>query len=471
MTEEQPLVSVIIPVYNGARYLRAALESVFAQTYRPFEVIVVDDGSTDDSGVIAQSFSDVRYIHQANQGVAAARNNGIEAARGEFLAFLDQDDLWSPEKLRLQIQHMLHHPDLGYTLTQQKFFLDPGAALPAWFRKELLDSVHTGWVLGTLVVRRTAFETVGNFVTGYSAANDSDWFFRAKAGAIPMAVIPELLLLKRIHEANDSARAKEILSELRKVVKSSLDRQRISSHTEPSAVAAGKSPETPLVSVIIPVYNYDRYLAEAIQSALGQTYRHLEVIVVDDGSTDQSAAVAQRFPGLRYCHQVHAGIGAARNKGVESVQGDYIAFLDADDRWPLGKIERQLSAFESDPALEMVFGQALQLHNGPEWEAGVNDERLAVDRMVPGMVPGTMLIKRAALSRVGRFKDDLKVGEFIDWYARAVELQVRSLVLPDLLLWRRIHDSNQGVRERQSVTDYARVLKASLDRRRSQNQA
>jgi glycosyltransferase involved in cell wall biosynthesis len=226
MTEEHPLVSVIIPVYNGGRYLRAALESVFAQTYRPFEVIVVDDGSVDDSGVIAQSFPDVHYIHQANQGVAAARNHGIEAARGEFLAFLDQDDLWTPEKLKLQMDHLLSHPDLDYTLTQQRYFLDPGATLPAWFRKELFSTVHTGWVLGTLVVRRTAFEKVGNFATGYSAANDSDWFFRAKAAGIPMAVVPELLLLKRLHDANDSGRAKEILSELLKVVRSSLDRQR-----------------------------------------------------------------------------------------------------------------------------------------------------------------------------------------------------------------------------------------------------
>jgi glycosyltransferase involved in cell wall biosynthesis len=226
MTEEHPLVSVIIPVYNGARYLREALESVFTQTYRPFEVIVVDDGSTDESGVIAQSFDDVRYIHQANQGVAVARNNAIEAARGEFFAFLDQDDVWTPEKLTLQIAYLLSHPDVGYTLTQQQFFLEPGASLPAWFRKDLLASVHTGWVLGTLVVRRTAFEKIGNFATGYSAASDGDWFFRAKAAGISMAVVPELLLLKRIHGSNESARAKEILSELRRVVKSSLDRQR-----------------------------------------------------------------------------------------------------------------------------------------------------------------------------------------------------------------------------------------------------
>jgi glycosyltransferase involved in cell wall biosynthesis len=226
MTDEQPLVSVIIPVYNGARFLRAALESVLAQTYRAFEVIVVDDGSVDESGAIAQSFPEVHYIRQENQGVAAARNNGIDTARGEFFAFLDQDDLWTPEKLKVQIEYLLNQPDVGYTLTHQQYFLEPGAELPVWFRKELLSTVHTGWVLGTLVVRRTTFEQVGGFATGYSAANDSDWFFRAKAAEIPMVVVPELLLLKRIHEANDSGRAKEILSELLQVVKTSLDRQR-----------------------------------------------------------------------------------------------------------------------------------------------------------------------------------------------------------------------------------------------------
>jgi len=228
--------------------------------------------------------------------------------------------------------------------------------------------------------------------------------------------------------------------------------------------------ETPLVSVIIPVYNYDRYLGEAIESVLNQTHRRLEVIVVDDGSTDRSAEVAKSFAdrGVRYCYQANAGIGPARNKGAQSAEGEFIAFLDADDRWPLHKIERQLEAFETDETLEMVFGQALQLQNGPEWDAAVREYKPAVAGMVPGMVPGTMLIKRHAFFRVGLFKGDLKVGEFIDWYARAVELKVRSLVLPELFLWRRIHDSNQGVRERQSVSDYARVLKAKLDRKRSQ---
>jgi glycosyltransferase involved in cell wall biosynthesis len=171
---------------------------------------------------------------------------------------------------------------------------------------------------------------------------------------------------------------------------------------------------------------------------------------------------------VRYQYQAHSGIGPARNQGVEMAEGDFIAFLDADDRWPEEKLERQLRAFENDPALEMVYGQALQLHNGPAWEAGVNDKNLTVTGLMAGIIPGTLLVKRDAFARVGKFPGGLKVGEFIDWYSRAVELGIRSLVLPELFLWRRIHDSNTGIRERQSVTDYARVLKAKLDRKRAE---
>lgn len=228
--------------------------------------------------------------------------------------------------------------------------------------------------------------------------------------------------------------------------------------------------ESPLVSVIIPVYNYDRFVGEAVESVIGQTYPRHEVIVVDDGSTDQSGDVARSFAdrGVQYCRRDHAGIGPARNAGVELARGEFLAFLDADDCWPVDKTELQLRAFANDPALEMVFGQAVQLQNGPEWEAGVKEKKIPASGMVPGMVAGTMLIKRESFQRVGEFPGGLKVGEFIDWYARAGEFQVRSLVLPDVCLWRRIHDSNTGIRERQSISDYARVLKAKLDRRRAE---
>ncbi len=226
----------------------------------------------------------------------------------------------------------------------------------------------------------------------------------------------------------------------------------------------------PLVSVGIPVHNCERFLAEAIESVLAQTYRHVEVIVVDDGSVDHSADIAGNFgPRVRYCYQKNSGIGAARNRGLALASGELLAFLDADDCWVKDKLAMQVAALQTDPSLDMVFGQARQLRNGPEWELGIRERKCKPHDLVAGMVPGAMLIKRASFFRVGLFREDCKIGEFVDWYARASELGLRFTILPDLVLWRRLHDANQGIRERRAITDYARVLKAALDRRRAVN--
>jgi glycosyltransferase involved in cell wall biosynthesis len=116
------LVSVIVPVYNGENYLSETLDSIFAQDYEPFEVIVIDDGSTDGSADIVQSYSNVRYIHQSNQGVPVARNTGLTAAQGEFIAFSDQDDLWKPNKLRVQTGYLLQYTEVQYVLCKTRLF-------------------------------------------------------------------------------------------------------------------------------------------------------------------------------------------------------------------------------------------------------------------------------------------------------------------------------------------------------------
>jgi len=225
------------------------------------------------------------------------------------------------------------------------------------------------------------------------------------------------------------------------------------------------------VSVIIPAYNRQAYIAEAVQSALQQSHRPLEIIVVDDGSTDGTRSAVQKFfPSVRYELQQHSGAGAARNRGAEIARGELLAFLDADDVWPPYKLARQLEAFQLRPDLHMVFGQVRQLHDGPEWSSGIVGRLSNPSQLMAGYAPGTMMVRRDAFFRVGPFKTDWKVGEFIDWYARARDLQLRETCLPDLLLFRRIHKSNQGIVEHASRSDYAKVIKASLDRRRMRGQ-
>jgi glycosyltransferase involved in cell wall biosynthesis len=118
-----PLVSCIVPVSNGERYLREALDSILAQTYRPTEIIVADDGSTDTTPAVATCYGDrIRYVKQDNAGAPTARNRGLRLARGEFVAFLDSDDLWHPEKLERQMRRFEARPELDHCVTHLQNF-------------------------------------------------------------------------------------------------------------------------------------------------------------------------------------------------------------------------------------------------------------------------------------------------------------------------------------------------------------
>lgn len=224
--------------------------------------------------------------------------------------------------------------------------------------------------------------------------------------------------------------------------------------------------EKPLISVVIPVHNCEQYLAEALESALAQTYRPIEVIVVDDGSTDASADAAQRFvPPVRYCWQSHSGAAAARNLGMDLATGSFLAFLDADDLWAEDKLSLQMAAFDADPELDMVFGHVQQFISPELTDTAEARLRYSAEKL-PGYAPSAALIRRDALLQVGPFEWRLDVGEFMDWYLRAIDRGLKGLMLPEVVARRRLHTENLGLRERGSRGDYVRILKASLDRRR-----
>lgn len=226
-----------------------------------------------------------------------------------------------------------------------------------------------------------------------------------------------------------------------------------------------------MVSVIIPVYNGEKYLAEAIESVFSQTRAVTEILVVDDGSTDGSARVAQGFGDrVRYFHQPNGGIGAARNRGVELAQGSFFSFLDSDDLWEPRKLELQMAALEEEGSLDAVFGHVVQFIT-PEMEERERSGILCPAAPSAGYVAGTMLIRRDSFFRVGEFSTDVKVGEFIDWYAKALEKGFSHRMLPDVVTRRRLHGNNTTVRHRSAQPDYVRILKASLDRRRALGQS
>jgi glycosyltransferase involved in cell wall biosynthesis len=197
-----------------------------------------------------------------------------------------------------------------------------------------------------------------------------------------------------------------------------------------------------------------------------QTYQPLEIIIINDGSTDGSEKVARRFAQqTSYFYQSNQGAAAARNHGINKSNGDFFAFLDADDLWEPDKIWKQMDILEKDAGIDMVFGNVFQFISKDV--KSVSKIKLdEEDKILPGYIPGTILIRKEAFLKVGLFSTSWKIGEFIDWYLKAIETGLSHIMLSDIVMRRRIHSSNLGIRLKDTRTDYVKIIKASLDRRR-----
>ena len=228
---------------------------------------------------------------------------------------------------------------------------------------------------------------------------------------------------------------------------------------------------TPLVSVMIGAYNAAPYLGEAIESVFAQDYEPIELIVVDDGSTDGTAEVARGFAGVRVISQENGGNGAARNRAVEEASGDLYAFLDADDRFTPGKLTLQKTALDADPELDMVFGHVREFLS-PELDEETRARlRPPAPEPMPWTAPNLMLVRRESFQRVGPFTTSVRVGVTVDWFARAEEAGLRYSILPEVVLERRLHTQNNGLRESASRSQYLEVIRQAMKRRREAAEA
>lgn len=201
---EPGLVSVVVPVYNGARWLAQAIDSVFGQTYPRIEMIAVDDGSTDASREVLARYPHVQVVDEGHGGVTIARNRGLRHARGELIGFIDQDDIWRPDKLDLQIQLLGRRPEVGCALGLQEIFLEPGFEWPGWIanRVEILSRPHVGYLPGAMLVRRSTFDEIGVFDESFAIGSDADWLVRARDLGVQLTSVDATVLDKRIHYGN-----------------------------------------------------------------------------------------------------------------------------------------------------------------------------------------------------------------------------------------------------------------------------
>lgn len=228
-----------------------------------------------------------------------------------------------------------------------------------------------------------------------------------------------------------------------------------------------EDPDAQLISCIVPAFNSGRYIAKALASILAQTWTSIEVIVVDDGSTDDTAAIVAEYDCVRYKLKEARGPAATRNLGVASATGDFLAFLDADDLWHAEKLERQMNRFRSRPELDVCVTHAQMF-----WDHGLDGEREHYrDNPRSGPVPGyattTLLARRNVFERVGRFREDLWFADATDWFMRVREAGTVMEIIPDVLTFHRMHASNlTRRRSAESKAEFAKVVGESLARRR-----
>jgi glycosyltransferase involved in cell wall biosynthesis len=223
-------VSVITPFFNAARYLPEAIASVLAQDYRPLELLLVDDGSTDGhTDAIARIADRSEHVHllrlPSNQGPAAARNVGLRQACGEFLTFLDADDLMLPDRLSFQTDYLRSHPGIDIVVGVAENVVEPGVRPPRWWQR----AGHRYRYSMTMLGRRSVFDRVGAFDASYRVAEDMEWMFRAVAAGVVVAKVDRVLIRRRIHGANLTYRTKEMRAATHRIVLR-LARDRISEH-------------------------------------------------------------------------------------------------------------------------------------------------------------------------------------------------------------------------------------------------
>ncbi len=381
----QPLVSIVIPVYNGVNYMREAIDSALAQTYKNLEIIVINDGSKDDgqTDAIAQSYGDkIRYFCKENGGCASALNLGIANMRGAYFSWLSHDDRYMPEKVARQINLLATLTDKetiiygGYevinTESQPQYTVRPDSVLSPQKRNIPLLPLLRGLIHGcSLLIPKKYFDEIGVFDVNLPSTQDyALWFDMFRVASLHFD--PEILIQSRVHPDQGTNKIDKHIDECNALWCGFLTKL-----TEVEMTAMEGSPynfltstaqflaDTPYkdahqlalqmvedckggtkISVIIPFYNHVAWTIEAIRSVQTQSYQQFEILLIDDGSTDDLAPLLEFItidPRIKYFRQDNGGPAKARNNGIDRATGSYIAFLDADDLFCPAKLETQLS--------------------------------------------------------------------------------------------------------------------------------
>ena len=498
MKEFNPLVSIVIPVYNGANYVAEAIESALKQTYKNIEVIVVNDGSTDDTEKIVKKYGDkIRYFYKENGGVASALNLGIKNMKGEYFSWLSHDDVYYPNKIERQIEELkkLENKDTiiysnieyidkkGKSLTQTEFeYIENPKLLnfyifPIMFGKILNSTflipkeciIESNYFYENLkytynydlyckISKKSNIIFISNILVKVRDYKDKDY---KKLRDLHSYEIKSLYknILENItdKELNEIGLSKyglyaylyrifisykknsKIYNEIISYIKEYLDSNK--NYLDVSNIK---------VSIVVPFYNRINYLLETIDSIKKQTHKNWELILINDGSTEDIDKVKQLCDDkiILYDNSYGKGVSSARNLGMDIADGDYLAFLDSDDLWLEDKIEKHLKNI-------VLIGADFSYTNYTRFFENSDNENILLDKYrycinkCYTMLSSTVIIsKKIYQNKYYRFRDTISIAEDICFFLKVSQDYILFHLDENLTLFRSLESSSYRSKER-----------------------
>lgn len=464
-------VSIVITNYNYGGYVNEAIESCLNQTLPPEEIIVVDDGSTDESAqalAVWEKHPTVRVLQQENQGVAAARNRGITEAKQPHLICLDADDRLAPQYIETCLSAMHDDRGLGIVYTGLALLSADGTRMSPnqwppefdWALQSKPANPPSNVIPSAAMFRKDMWTRAGGIHQVYAPGEDAEFWVRGlSVGFDAKKVSDECLFHYRLHEGSAS----------RTKVYKPIDawhpwmRDKLYPMAVPAPVAPlVRSYSDPLISVIIPVGpGHAQYLTMAIQSLLGQSYRDWEVLVINDSDRQEDAHEIYRlsktvFPFMRVCTSWgNKGAGKARNVGLHHASGELCIFLDADDYlWP-DALLKMLGVYVQHDGKRYVYTDWWSLRPGEAPQAHQTPDYSAEEWLYKGLHAVTVLMATEQAKLIGGFDEQVNGWEDWDFFVKAAAQGLCGVRLPEPLLGYRMHT---GERRERSLEQSSELL-------------
>lgn len=513
----EPLVSIVIPVYKGDPFLRDSIQSALDQTYKNIEVIVVNDGSPDEgkTAAIAKSFGKkIRYFEKENGGVATALNYGIEKMKGEYFSWLSHDDLYFDNKIEEQVKFLEGIKDKETVIFNDVMYIDENGDkvsstnYGSTFSKKQLSSGIFGVINTTLngcamLIHRKCFDKVGMFDTDYPMANDY-LMWLSLSRVYEFHYLPQILTKYRFHPNQTTNTSKKFLEDSDNFwslfIKSLTDKDiksfdgdaksvfcqiartmKIAKHPKSEALALerlNQSEAKPLVTVIMPSYNSIKYIDEAIQSILDQSFCSFELLIVDDKSTDGSYEVAKAYADKDYRVKVvsnknNKGIAGAMNTGLEMADTKYVTRMDSDDISLLHRLSSQFAFLEDNPN----YGACSVNILGQKGKQIIDTILLDVDGtpdewkflFINGVANAPMMYRNEIIKKNKLRFNDYKTAEDYDFILRFMQTSRIKQLSEALYIYRIHHESifQKNIKETISVSkklydDFFKSMKGDI---------